>query len=95
MFEGKKIRFTTRIIGSAFEKWKDQLQEGVIIKFQGNIAEGKIGPCGSYMVVYNPKILDAYKTKLERIEPEKAISGQACDSPNEKVAIFTESDETV
>ena len=73
---GNTNKYSTRIIGTSYERWKGLLDEGDLIKFQGSIAEAKIGSCGAYMVVYNPEILDAYKTKRERIEPENARAGK-------------------
>ena len=70
MFPEKTSRYTTRINGSTFEKWKDKLSEGDVVELQGNISEAMTGPRGTFIVVYNPVILDVYKMVLKHIDSD-------------------------
>ncbi len=72
MFPGKTACFSTNINGEEMEKWKNRLQEGLMIKFKGNITEAKKGSYGAYVAVYNPEILEVYRLVPERIySPEE------------------------
>ena len=70
MFPGKISTYTTRITGSAMDKWKDKLAEGYIIVYQGNIAEARQSKQSAYkpyIVVYNPEIKDVYRLVPEHL----------------------------
>ena len=73
---GKITRFATRIIGTEAEKWRNRLKEDYKIKIRGNIAEVKQSTCGSFIVIYNPEILDVFRLVPERFDEDLDNNGQ-------------------
>ena len=75
MFSGKTSRFATRVVGESARKWQGKLKDGYVIKIRGNVAEARSGSCGTYIVIYNPEILDVYRLVRERYEDSPKDNG--------------------
>ena len=63
----KISRYATTIKGAQLKKWNGKLQEGNVVAIQGNIAETKTMNSCSYIVIYNPEIIDAFRMVSEKI----------------------------